>query len=90
MESIQYISKGYDIFRGNPFETDDNNVARDPGFGQHIFEINYSGERSADQRFHTPDGIEIVSCAGDCLTTFESSFIDGAEKYKSKLDLKVT
>ena len=87
MKSIDYLLQGYDIYHGNPYREEGK---KDPGFRSPIFKAYYSGKYTADKRFQKPDGIEITSCAGDCLMTFESSTIDGANKYRSRLDLKVT
>ena len=74
MHNIGYILSGYDIFYGNPKATF---PGPDPGFRAAIFNASYSGKATADQRYVVPDGMEVLSCSGDCKMVFGSSKIAG-------------
>ena len=88
MPNIDYILGGYNIFFGNPLNTQ---AVTDPGFqGQPIFSAKYSGKLTADERYSIPDGINVLICAGKCSMDFGSSFVSGETSYQSSLDIKVT
>ena len=92
MPNIGYVLDGYDVYFGNPSRTGVSGSVPDPGFrNQPIFEAKYSkGKVTPDGRFLVPDGMNIISCAGDCTMSFTSKKMSGIESYASHLDVKAS
>ena len=84
MNNIGYVLSGYDIYYGNPVPTSGNSLV-DPGFRAQIFETEYNGETSADNRYCTPDGLSVLSCDGNCAFSFNTEIIKGTHSYYNKL-----
>lgn len=84
MNNIGYVLSGYDIYYGNPVPTSGVNLV-DPGFRGQIFNAEYNGETTADNRYCTPDGLSILSCDGNCAFSFDTEIIKGTHSYYNKL-----
>ena len=84
MNNIGYVLSGYDIYYGNPVPTSGLNLV-DPGFRGQIFNAEYNGETTADNRYCTPDGLSILSCDGNCAFSFDTEIIKGTHSYFNKL-----
>lgn len=92
MPNIGYVLDGYDIYFGNPARTGVSGSVPDPGFKhQPIFEASYSeGNVTPDGRFKIPDGMDVISCGGDCSMQFTSKSMSGLQSYTSSLDVKAS
>ena len=92
MPNIGYVLDGYDIYYGNPARTGVSGSTPDPGFRQQpIFDSSYSkGKVTPDGRFLIPDGMNVISCAGDCSMQFTSKSMSGMQSYTSSLDVKAS
>jgi len=87
LRNIDYLSFGYDIYKGNPLSTIGG---VDPGFVIfHVFAFSYSqGQQSDDGRYLIPDNT-IVAKEEACLLSFSSSTVTGGSTYKSDLQQHV-
>ena len=92
MPNIGYVLDGYDIYYGNPARTGVSGSIPDPGFRhQPIFASSYEKKGvTPDGRFLIPDGMNVISCAGDCAMQFTSKSMSGLESYTSSLDVKAS
>ena len=81
MPNIGYVLDGYDIYFGNPARTGVSGSTPDPGFrGQPIFASSYEKKGvTPDGRFLIPDGMNVISCAGDCAMQFTSKSMSGLQ-----------
>eukprot|EP01022_Parablepharisma_sp_SALTPOND_P026667 TRINITY_DN64590_c1_g1_i1.p1 TRINITY_DN64590_c1_g1~~TRINITY_DN64590_c1_g1_i1.p1 ORF type:complete len:583 (+),score=20.08 TRINITY_DN64590_c1_g1_i1:89-1750(+) len=88
MRNIDYLSFGYDLFRGNPLST---SGGVDPGFQiQRIFQFTYDGhQQSSDGRWDIPDHTTVVR-EDSCNLEFSSTAISGSESYSHSLDVFVS
>lgn len=87
MRNIDYLSFGYDLYRGNPFNT---KGGVDPGFQiQKIFEFSYNGhQQSSDGRWDIPDRTTVVR-EDSCTLEFQSTSVSGSESYAHSLEVAV-
>ena len=84
MRNIDYLSFGYDLFRGNPLST---TGGVDPGFKIHkIFQFTYDEhQQSSDGRWDVPDHVTVVR-EDSCSLEFQSTAISGSQKYSEFLE----
>ncbi|XP_065063227.1 uncharacterized protein LOC135689803 isoform X2 [Rhopilema esculentum] len=67
---LDYALFGYNILKGYPMA-----IGHDPGLTRPIFDSDYSkGKRTADCRYHLPDGLIVVPDIS-CVTSFTSEII---------------
>jgi len=73
MSNFGYLAMGYNIYYGNPRTT---KAGVDPGFttfaGAPIYQQNYNGGKSGDQRYAMPEGFSAVKDFG-CALDFSST-----------------
>ncbi len=83
MRNIDYLSLGYDIYRGNPLST---SGGVDPGFQlQKIFKFTYDEQqKSSDGRWEIPDHLTVAR-EDACSLEFFSSSIAGTSSYSHYL-----
>ena len=84
--NIGYVGSCYDIFRGNPQDTN----GLDPGFlGHGIFQFTYNqGRTTADGRYSIPDHT-MVNDALSCSFSFSSSVTRDSRSYMNSLKVHV-
>jgi len=84
MRNIDYLSFGYDLYKGNPLST---SSGVDPGFQiQKIFKFTYSEQqKSSDGRWDIPDHTTVVR-EDSCNLGFTSTSISGSESYSHTLE----
>jgi len=88
LQNIDYLSFGYDIYKGNPLNTWGGG---DPGFQVfQIFQFSYSqGHTSLDGRYLIPDDTTVAQELS-CLLDFTSSDVSGGQSYTNTLDNHVS
>ena len=92
MPNIDYLLGGYDIYFGNPARTGVSGTTPDPGFKhQPIFAPSYNKKQvTLDGRFLIPDGMNVISCEGDCAMQMTSKSMSGMRSYTDSLDVKAS
>lgn len=81
MINIDYLAKGYNIYKGNPLSDKD-----DPGFTLPIFKFTYNGDKTADGRYEIPKGINIDK-HDSCDSTIKAEEITTEANYHKKLEI---
>ena len=85
--NIDYLSFGYDIYRGNPHSTQ----GVDPGFKiARIFDLTYDEKmKSSDGYWDVPDAITMARTDA-CKLNFESTQLDTMASYQQSLEVEVS
>mgnify|MGYP001419427097 CR=1 FL=1 len=85
--NVDYLSFGYDIFRGNPHSTQ----GVDPGFRfERIFDLTYDQKlKSIDGNWDIPDKITMARTDA-CSLNFESTQLDSMVSYQKSLEVEVS
>ena len=87
MSNIDYVLRGYDIYKGNPKII---KPRPDPGFRHQIFKADYSKRVcSGDYRYQEPRGVKLDICRA-CAFDFHTRTISGEKSYLESLETKVT
>ena len=87
MLNIDYLSQGYNIFKGNPnsFETFDEGFSRNQ-----IFQVSYDQAKvSGDGRYSIPDAMDIRQ-EQTCFLSFDSATITGETSLTNSLKQTVS
>ena len=85
--NVDYLSFGYDIYRGNPLSTQ----GVDPGFRiARIFDLTYNENlKSSDGNWDVPDSITMARTDA-CTLNFQSSLLDTLQSYQKSLEVEVS
>ena len=85
--NIDYLSFGYDIFRGNPYDKD----GVDPGFKfARIFDLTYDEKmKSSDGYWDVPDSVTMARTDA-CKLIFESTQLETMASYQQSLEREVS
>ena len=85
--NIDYLSFGYDIYRGNPHSTQ----GVDPGFRvARIFDLTYDQQlKSSDGNWDVPDFVTMARTDA-CTLNFESTQLDTMVNYQKSLEVEVS
>ena len=58
LNNIGYLGSGYDVIFANPHPTE-SKASIDPGYRNHIFDLSYCGELTADHRYQVPENVTV-------------------------------
>ena len=85
--NVDYLSFGYDIYRGNPHSTQ----GVDPGFKfERIFDLTYNENlKSSDGNWDVPDFVTMARTDA-CTLNFESTQLDTMASYQKSLEVEVS
>ena len=85
--NVDYLSFGYDIYRGNPHSTQ----GVDPGFRfERIFDLTYNQKlKSSDGYWDVPDNVTMARTDA-CTLHFESTYLHTMSSYLNSLERDVT
>ena len=85
--NIDYLSFGYDIFRGNPYDKE----GVDPGFRfARIFDLTYDEKmKSSDGYWDVPDSVTMARTDA-CKLNFESNQLETMASYQQSLEREVS
>jgi hypothetical protein len=88
LNNIDYLSRSYDMFKGNPhFFTS----TTDPGIGlRNILDLTYHNKTTTlDKRYFLPDGMNSI-ITDSCTLSTRTEFIVGEESYYKSLNMDVS
>ena len=85
--NVDYLSFGYDIYRGNPHSTQ----GVDPGFRfERIFDLTYNQKaKSTDGNWDVPDFVTMARTDA-CTLNFDSVQLDSMASYQKSLEVEVS
>lgn len=80
MKNIGYLGSGYDFMFGNPHALG----TVDPGFRDSLIDYVYMGQKTADDEYVIPNGINIRRCDA-CRLDWETNEVFGMNSYEHSL-----